>query len=324
MQSGLRREQDHHSGRQQDSTLIRPVRVDVHERRFEASPPPRLGYRRDDLRQCPAVIEVPVRKEDTLDRRQVDAESRGVVLPDRSVRTHVEKQRVLPIAAGGGGEHREPVTGATKTVEHHLARMAFELARGGQTTDEAGHLGRLRDALVNAGQRVRLVVHDDGQPELVELCNIVRAHGQRLITSRRAVRKLDGPSDAVESRTVSQRAQIAAVAAGYGLAIAAGIVAGRIYDARVAALPYDTSGGMYAGGEAMTSLGTFLVVALVPTVLALWFLRRNEKVWNALAVASIAFAVAGLVAVSALPMLRSGGRSAVLALLGLLGVAQLL
>jgi len=119
-------------------------------------------------------------------------------------------------------------------------------------------------------------------------------------------------------------AQIAAVVAGYGVAILAGIAAARMYDARVAALPYDTSGGMYAGGEMLSSLGAFLVVSLFPTLLAFWFLRRNERFWNAIAVASIAFAGAGLVAVLMPLIMRSDGHHVVLALVGLLGLAQLL
>jgi hypothetical protein len=75
------------------------------------------------------------------------------------------------------------------------------------------------------------------------------------------------------------------------------MIAARIYDARAAESPYDTSGGMYAGGEAMTALGAFLFVALLPTLLALWFLRGNTKFWNAVAILSLVFAVSGLVAV---------------------------
>jgi hypothetical protein len=122
---------------------------------------------------------------------------------------------------------------------------------------------------------------------------------------------------------MSRPLQVAVVVAGYGAAIAAAVAAAWMYNARVAALPYDTSGGMYAAGEGMYSLGAFLVVALVPTLLALWFLRGHEKFWNRVAVASLAFAVAGLLAVLTPLVTRSTGHVA-LALLGLLGLAQLL
>jgi hypothetical protein len=93
------------------------------------------------------------------------------------------------------------------------------------------------------------------------------------------------------------------VVAGYVLAIVAGGVAGHLYNVRVAALPYDTSGGMYAGGEMMAELGTFLVAALVPTLLLLWFVRPHAGFWRGVAVASLGFAGVGLVAVL-LPLIQ--------------------
>ena len=96
---------------------------------------------------------------------------------------------------------------------------------------------------------------------------------------------------------MGRAARIAVVVAGYAAAIGAAAIAAWAYNWRVAAFPYDTSGGMYAGGEMMCSLAAFLCVALVPTLLALWFLRGNEKFWNVVAVASLAFAVVGLLAV---------------------------
>jgi hypothetical protein len=92
-------------------------------------------------------------------------------------------------------------------------------------------------------------------------------------------------------------AKVGVVCAGYLLAFIAGGVAGHLYNARVSALPYDTSGGMYAAGESMSALGAFLVVALAPTSLALWFLRGNGKFWQAVALVSLGFAGAGLLAV---------------------------
>ncbi len=96
---------------------------------------------------------------------------------------------------------------------------------------------------------------------------------------------------------MSRWAKFGIVMAGYGAAIVAGWSASWQYNARVAGLPYDTSGGMYAAGEAMYSTAAFLVVALVPTLLALWFLRHHEGFWNTMSVASLAFAAVGLVAV---------------------------
>ena len=123
---------------------------------------------------------------------------------------------------------------------------------------------------------------------------------------------------------MSRRTKIAVVFAGYGLAVVAAVVAGWLYDLRVTGLPYDTSGGMYAGGQLLQSLGAFLVVALVPTVLALWFLRSHERFWNAVAVASLAFAVVGLAAVLVSLTQGPSPQTLPLVLFELFGLAQLL
>ena len=119
-------------------------------------------------------------------------------------------------------------------------------------------------------------------------------------------------------------AKFALVCVGYVLAFVAAGVAGFVYNARVSALPYDTSGGMYAGGELLFSMAVFLAVALVPTLLALWFLRGQRRLWWAISLGSLGFAVAGLIAVLA-PLLEHGAPSSpAMALVGLLGLAQLL
>ena len=138
-----------------------------------------------------------------------------------------------------------------------------------------------------------------------------------------AARNLDSAAIAAERNGVGRSQQVAVVVAGYAAAFGAAIVAAHLYNARVAALPYDTSGGMYAAGETMSSLGAFLVVAAAPTLLALWFLRANEKVWNGVAIASLAFAAAGLLAVLSTFVTRSTEHVA-LALLGLFSLLQLL
>ncbi len=122
---------------------------------------------------------------------------------------------------------------------------------------------------------------------------------------------------------MSRRAQVTLVVGGFVAAVVAGYVAAVLYDARVAKLPYDTSGGMYAGGQLLTSLAAFCAVALVPTLLALWFLRRHERFWNAVAVASVAFAIAGLVAVLT-PLVVPDTQHIAPLFMSLLGIAQLL
>lgn len=96
---------------------------------------------------------------------------------------------------------------------------------------------------------------------------------------------------------MTRKAKIGLVAGGYGLAIAFSAAVTWAYEMHLASLPYDTSGGMYAGGSMITSVGAFLVAALVPTILALWFLRSSPRAWHAIALTALGFAVAGLVVV---------------------------
>ena len=123
---------------------------------------------------------------------------------------------------------------------------------------------------------------------------------------------------------MSRLKKVGLVIGGYVTAIVAGDEAGRLYDARMAALPYDTSGGMYAGGQMMYSLAAFLLVSLVPTLLGLWFLRRHERFWNAVAVTSLVFASAGLLAVLMPLVFHTSSRHITILLVGLLGLSQLL
>ena len=114
------------------------------------------------------------------------------------------------------------------------------------------------------------------------------------------------------------------VISGYMAAVLAAVVAGWLYDVRVSALPYDTSGGMYAWGEMLTALAAFFVVALLPTTFLLWSLRRNERFWNTVGIASLWFAIVGLVAVL-LPLFTHGTADNIpLVLLSLIAFAQLL
>jgi hypothetical protein len=123
---------------------------------------------------------------------------------------------------------------------------------------------------------------------------------------------------------MSGRAKFGLVCTGYLLAIGAGGLAGHLYNVRVSALPYDTSGGMYAAGESMAALGTFLAFALAPTALGLWFLRGNRKLWQTIAIASLAFATVGLLSVFLTLAAPGAPRTPVLMLASLLGLGQLL
>lgn len=118
--------------------------------------------------------------------------------------------------------------------------------------------------------------------------------------------------------------KVGLVCLGYVLALGAGFLGSFLYNARVSALPYDTSGGMYAEGEALSASSVFLVAALVPTLLALWFLRRNLILWQLIAYASLAFAIVGLVSVLMPLVIDVAPRNVPMMLLSLMGLAQLL
>ena len=133
---------------------------------------------------------------------------------------------------------------------------------------------------------------------------------------------MPGPLARIDS--LGRPARIAMVAGGYLLAFGAAALASWAYNVRMAAMPYDTSGGMYAGGEMLTSLAAFLVAALPPTLLALWFLRRNARFWLVVAGGSLAFAVIGLVGSVLFLSARAAPRDPVGVVLELAGLAQFL
>ncbi len=118
--------------------------------------------------------------------------------------------------------------------------------------------------------------------------------------------------------------KIGIVLGGYVAAVLAGILAGWAYDASLSRVPYDTSGGMYAGGQLLASTAAFLVVSLVPTVAGLWFVRHHVGFWNGVAIASIRFAASGLVAVLTSMAWRGAPQSVSLVVVDLLGLSQLL
>src|SRR5207237_7763010 len=56
----------------------------------------------------------------------------------------------------------------------------------------------------------------------------------------------------------------------------------------------------------------------------LWFLRRNERFWNGVGIASMAFAAMGLIAVLVPLVVHTTGRSVLALLVELLALSQLL
>src|SRR5262245_62473135 len=112
--------------------------------------------------------------------------------------------------------------------------------------------------------------------------------------------------------------KLAVVLAGYVLAFVTSSVLVAIDDRQFSPADNQAMGGMIAGGEMMYGIALFLLGALVPTGLALWFLRRHRPTWSVLTVGCLAFAVAGLVAVLGMVATRGAPppRAPLLALVG--------
>ena len=53
------------------------------------------------------------------------------------------------------------------------------------------------------------------------------------------------------------------------------------------------SGGMQAFGDSLLFIGVFCLLALIPTALALYFLRPFKKFWTVFSIASLALAATG-------------------------------
>ena len=84
---------------------------------------------------------MPVGEEHAVDRRQIDAQSRRVVLPHRRVGPHVEEQSVAPIAASPVGEHGKAMAGAAEAIEHDLAGVPGEFARRRESREQTRRFG---------------------------------------------------------------------------------------------------------------------------------------------------------------------------------------
>lgn len=119
--------------------------------------------------------------------------------------------------------------------------------------------------------------------------------------------------------------KLALVIGGYAMALALAVLSVAIYDLRFSEADNQAMGGMIAGGEMMLGFAVFCLVAIVPTGLALWFLRGNRRIWSAFSAAGLAFAIAGLAAVL-MPLAARGAMATVPALVfvGLLGIVQML
>jgi hypothetical protein len=118
--------------------------------------------------------------------------------------------------------------------------------------------------------------------------------------------------------------KVGIVLAGYVLALIASVAAVVIYDQHFTAADNQASGGMIAGAELMYGTGIFLLVALAPTALALWFIRKSRAVWSWFSGLALAFAILGLAAVIRTLVIHEPPRALFIELVGVIGVAQML
>jgi len=118
--------------------------------------------------------------------------------------------------------------------------------------------------------------------------------------------------------------KVVIVLAGYVLAFIASVALVAIYDWHFTAADNQTSGGMIAGAELIYGTGIFLLVALAPTFLALWFMRTSRSVWDWFTGLGLAFAMLGLPAVLLTLAIREPPRAPLVQLASVIGVAQML
>jgi hypothetical protein len=123
---------------------------------------------------------------------------------------------------------------------------------------------------------------------------------------------------------MNRLAKLVVVLGGYAVALLASVATVKLYDRRFTPADNQTMGGMIAGGEMMLGTGVFLLVALAPTGLALWFLRRHRPTWSAFTIAGLAFAGVGLATVLAMGLQRGAPHAPWLVFVDLFSLAHML
>jgi len=117
---------------------------------------------------------------------------------------------------------------------------------------------------------------------------------------------------------MSKVSKLWVVLSGYVAALAVSLAVYHIYVLLRRATP--DSGGMQGFGDLVLFLGVFGFSALIPTVLALYFLRPFPRFWTVFPNASLLVAVLGLVAALMMGKPPQSSWASVFGLLGLLEV----
>src|SRR5262245_30059682 len=90
-----------------------------------------------------------------------------------------------------------------------------------------------------------------------------------------------GSMSAIPSIRLTGWTKAGIVLAGYVLAFFASVAATASYDRQFTPADNQAMGGMIAGGEMMYGSGVFLFLALFPTGLGIWFVRKLRPFWSA-------------------------------------------
>jgi hypothetical protein len=125
---------------------------------------------------------------------------------------------------------------------------------------------------------------------------------------------------------MNKSVKIGIVIAGYILSCVGAFVVTYIRELSTRGTDIQASQGMFAFGQSLLFLLVFGGLALIPTVLAFYFLRSSMKFWDGFAVLCLAFSILGLVVIIANALMNANGGytsssfAAVFSLIGVLGV----
>ena len=100
--------------------------------------------------------------------------------------------------------------------------------------------------------------------------------------------------------------KIGVVLAGYVTAVLAASAAVTVRLQHTQGPDVQASAGMHAFGDGLLFLAVFGTVAILPTGMALYFLRPYPSFWTALSITALALAATGLVAASVYALASSG------------------
>jgi hypothetical protein len=125
--------------------------------------------------------------------------------------------------------------------------------------------------------------------------------------------------------TLPAAAKAGIVVGGYAVAILLAFSLVSIYINQTGGPARDASAGMYAFGDALLFIAVFGVVSIIPTGLALVFLRQSRTFWVGLSVVALVVASTSLAAVAVVLLApREGALSTSLSAWALLAVPRIL